>query len=277
MKLKIAWAFIGVVLSAFVLGLVGGGLAVLTQGIGWLALFGDNPWPQWYKLAQNGLMLVWFLVIMPVSSIFFGWQGVRHADRIASHRRGPQTSGVSTIGWLLVAIAVIVFSSVYFVQRSHSSKHSRADYAASQRILSEMRKIDGVTVEIVDPNIVLDIHAVGQRNGRYEVTIDMSSDTAGQFFSRTGGYDINTDDLSIPIDKKGVEKAFNDGVAKAGKVKLGQQAFALDQSVIIRVRSRYVGQDAANLPNTALMTSFGETTISLSFRCSVSGVCQIQQ
>ena len=263
LKTRTIWMLAGLAWGLLV------GLAVSLQtaaflfGVGWLFIFGDNPWPA----AVGPVVLSMSIAAGLVPAFLLGWIGRRLGIAFESESR--QRLRARRRGWTVLAVAVggAVLGVSAVVGGSLSERAERADQGAALRQLASLtaavHRIDAASVVVTgsDPDVWLRIPIDGERDGAYvfewaivETLYDTDLDRGTRHLELTAGPVVE----SIPIDVARLRDVYREAVLQ------GQSGVLVDEDFEVRLRLRpeLRPKESARLPDIAVRNlSLGQSEL----------------
>lgn len=253
LRTRTIWTMAGVAWGLLV------GLAVALQtaaflfGVGWLFVFGDDPWPA----AVGPVILSATIAAGLVPAFLLGWIGRRLG--IAFESEGRQRLRARRRGWTILAVAaggaVLGMSAV--VGGSLSERAARADQRAASRQLASfsdrVHRLDAAKVSVDGSELdkVLRVQIDGKRDGAYtlewaivETLYDTILDGGTRRLALTRGPFVE----SIPIDVARLRDVYRETVLQGRGGVLVDEQF----EVRLRLRPELRPEESARLPDMAV-------------------------
>jgi hypothetical protein len=253
LKTRTIWMLAGLAWGLLV------GLAVSLQtaaflfGVGWLFVFGDNPWPA----AVGPVVLSLTIIAGLVPAFLLGWIGFRLGIAFESETR--QRLRARRRGWTVLAVAVggAVLGVSAVVGGSVSDRADRADRRAADRqlesLVAKVHRIDaaGASVTGTEPIKRLRIPIDGERSGVYMLewvivetlhNTDLDEGTRRLELTEESVVEI------IPIDVSRLRDVYREIVLQGRGGALVEEDF----EARLHLRPELRPEEAARLPDTAV-------------------------
>ncbi|MFQ5529104.1 MAG: hypothetical protein ACE5FP_02020 [Gemmatimonadota bacterium] len=249
LKTRTIWTLAGLAWGLLV------GLAVALQtaaflfGVGWLFVFGDDPWPA----AAGPAILSTTIAAGLVPAFLLGWLGRRLG--IAFESEGRQRLRARRRGWTVLALAMVaaIVGVAAVMAGSLRDRAERADRRAAERQLTELseavHRIDAAASSV--EGAVLNLRIDGAREGAYtlqwtitESVYDTDLDAGTRRLELGDGPVLEP----IPIDATSMRDVYRQAV-------LGSRGGVLvdeDFEARFRLRPDLRPEESGRLPDTAI-------------------------
>ncbi|MDH3296793.1 MAG: hypothetical protein OEM96_00715 [Gemmatimonadota bacterium] len=231
------------------------GLAVALEtvafllGVGWLFVFGDDPWPA----AAGPAIMAATIVAGLVPAFLLGWLGRRLG--IAFESEGRQRLRARRRGWtvLVLAVVAVIVGVSAAMAGSLRERAERADRRAAEHQLAELlravHRLDAPAASV--DNAVLRLPITGTRAGAYtlewtirESVYDAELDAGSRRLELTDGSVVE----HIPLDMSGMRDVYRQTVLGGRGGVLVEEDF----EARVRLRPELRPEESARLPDAAI-------------------------
>lgn len=218
-------------------------------GVGWLFIFGDDPWPE----AANWVLLGLTAVAGLVPLVALTWLGRRLGIAFESESR--QRLRTRRRGWFVFALAAggLALGAAMAWAGALTERAQRADREAAehqyQQLVDATHRIEGVSVGGGQPPAVdVDVTVAGSRAGEYvldwrlrELAYDSTLAAGSRILRLSEGEERET----VTIDTAGVRTAYDRSVLSGDARVLVDEDFDL----LLTLRPILTSAEEARLPD----------------------------